>query len=285
MDYSGSGDTYLTCGYLYSNDLIDKKDIFIGSGLSIKIAKLFPFGQYVNINTKSALTVRFMERFLGKRLKILPLLYESEYLEYSGVMRIMEGYGGLDFMTMLKIGLEHNIGLPFSDIPWEQPEFIYDDAEINKIFQSNNLIPGKTVLLAPYAGNHEMWGIPIDFYKRLTVILQTKGYIVCTNSGNIYNEPPIPGTQPLCISYSLIRAFCDRAGIFIGLRSGLCDIISGTHRCKKIIFYPNYISNNRIASHWDYFSLKRMELCKNVLEFSFSKESIDSLFDQVLNVI
>lgn len=36
------------------------------------------------------------------------LLYESDYLEYSGIFRRMVGCRGLDFMSMLKIGLEAN---------------------------------------------------------------------------------------------------------------------------------------------------------------------------------
>ena len=153
MDYDGSGDTYLTCGYLAYKGMIGPKDAFVGSGgLSLKIGKLFGFGRFVAVEPKAALNVRVMERFLGKRLELCPLLYESEYLEYSGILRFMSGYRGLDFMSMLKIGMDINCGLDYEEGTWTQPEFPWTPEEVEEIFQVHGLRPGKTALIAPYAG-------------------------------------------------------------------------------------------------------------------------------------
>ena len=101
MDYDGSGDTYLTCGYLQARGFIGKQDVFVASGdLSRKVAGLFPFQHYIQILPKTAINVRFMERFLGAKLELLPLLYESDLMEHSGVMRRLAGLNGIDFMTM-----------------------------------------------------------------------------------------------------------------------------------------------------------------------------------------
>ena len=282
MDYEGSGDAYLTCGYLQSRGAIGSGDAFIGSGLSIKIAKLFPFERYVEVTAKNALTVRVMERFYGQKLKILPLLYESEYMEYEGVLRFMEGYKRLDFMTMLKVGLEYNVGLPYSEQPWIQPEFPYKSEELDDIFHTHNLVPGKTVLLAPYAGRHEIWGIPMEFYTQLTQQLQQAGYVVCTNSGNPIDEPPVPGTQPLLIPYRLIRPFCEKAGCFIGLRSGLCDIISASQVCKKIIFYLPFALDTRVSSFEKFFMLHNMGLCQDAMEIVLCKNDFRPIITLIL---
>lgn len=267
MDYDGSGDTYLTCGYLQAKGLLDSRAAFAASGnLSLKIAKLFPFGRYTSAAPKAALTVRMMERFLGQRLKLLPLLYESDYLEYSGLLRLMAGHRGLDFMSMLKIGLEANCGVPYNESPWEQPRFPYDQAELDEIFEKYSLIPGRTILLAPYAGKHEMWGIPMEFYAKLAAQLREAGYMVCTNSGDMRREPPVPGTIALLIPHRLVRAFCEMAGGFVGLRSGLCDMVSAAERCKKIVLYGKMPIPSAVATHQEFFSIKNMGLCADVEE-------------------
>ncbi len=266
MDYDGSGDTYLTCGYLQSKGLIGERDVFTSSNSPARrVAELFPFGRYVEIRSKAIPNVRVMERFLRQRLNILPLLYESDFMTYSGLMRRSAGIRGIDFMTMLKAGMEVNCGVPYEDGPWEQPEFPYDAGEVETLLTENGLIPGKTVLLAPYAGKGEMCGIPMEFYAELARQLKEKGYTVCTNSVDPQREPPTPGTQPLRIPYRLMRPFCQLAGYFLGLRSGLCDIISQA-QCRKVILYAPNMRTDGICSFKEFFSLTNMGLCEDAVE-------------------
>lgn len=274
MDYDGSGDTYLTCGYLQFRGILGEHDAFAASGgLSRKIAELFSFGRYTQINPKTALNVRLMERFLGEKLELLPLLYESDYLEYSGVMRRMAGWRGIDFMTMLKIGLEANCGVSFEEGTWKQPEFPYKQSEIDEIFEKNCLIPGKTVLLAPYAGKSDVWEIPLSLYEDMAQKLIEKGYTVCTNSSDPKKEPPVPRTISLLVPHRLMRPFCEKAGMFIGLRSGLCDIVSAAKNCKMIVLYSTTMKIGGVCSFKDFFSLKNMGLCGAVVEMQVVKDN------------
>ena len=265
MDYDGSGDTYLTCGYLQSRGLLGPKDAFAGSeGPSMKVARLLGFDRYVAVKQKAVLDMRLMERFYGRRLKLLPLLYESDYLEHSGVVRHMAGVHDIDFMTMLRIGLEANCGVPYEEGPWAQPVFTYDEEEIDAIFEEYELVPGKTVLLAPYAGKSDMWDIPMAFYTKLADKLHAAGFSVSTNASGA-KELAVPGTKPLLVPYRLARPFCERAGTFIGLRSGLCDIISGA-RCRKVILYSNKFKTGGPCTWQEFFSLRNMGLCGDVVE-------------------
>lgn len=283
MDYDGSGDTYLTCGYLQSKGLLDSHAVFAASGnLSLKIAKLFPFGRYTSVAPKAALTVRVMERFRGQKLQLLPLLYESDHLEYSGIFRLMAGHHGLDFMSMLKIGLEVNCGVPYEEESWQQLGFSYNPVELEEIFQRCRLIPGKTVLLSPYAGKHDMRGIPMRFYVKLATQLQAAGYTVCTNCDDSQKEPPVPGTLPLLVPHQLMRPFCERAGYFIGLRSGLCDIISAADGCKKIILSGDMPIPSILTSHKEFFSLKNMGLCTDAVEITFQQDNATTLMAQII---
>ena len=284
MDYDGSGDTYLTCGYLAYKGMIGPKDAFVGSGgLSLKIGKLFGFGRFVAVEAKAALNVRVMERFLGKRLELRPLLYESEYLEYSGILRFMSGYRGLDFMSMLKIGMDINCGLDYEEGTWTQPEFPWTPEEVEEIFQVHGLRPGKTALIAPYAGKNDMWGIPAGFYEKLAQQLLMEGFTVCTNSYDPQREPAVPGTAPILIPHRLMRAFCEKAGCFIGLRSGLCDIVSAAKDCKKIILYGEMTIPSASASHQEFFSLDAMGLCGDCLEVAYKSGQKDEIVSQLVS--
>ena len=278
MDYNGSGDTYLTCGYLQSKGIIGEHDAFVSAqGTVSRIAKLFHFGRYVELQSNTVLNVRAMERFLGHKLKFLPLLYESDLLTYSGIMRKAAGIRDIDFMTMLKIGLESNCSIPYEEGPWKQPEFSYESIDVQEIFEKNGLVPGKTVLFSPYAGKNSMWDIPISIYEKLAQMFIEEGYKVCTNSGDTYKEPAVPGTVLVQIPYRIVREFCECAGYFIGLRSGLCDIISDA-RCIKIILYDTKMKTDGICSFYKFFSLKNMGLCDDAIEIELKNENLNELF-------
>lgn len=282
MDYKGSGDTYLVCCQLLSQGMIDEESVFVSpKGLPVKIAKLFGFQKFFQMTNDDAQSIRAMERFCGMTLKYLPLLYESLALEYSGIMRRMQGHNGLNFMDLLRIGLELNCGIENEATPLVQPEFPYDPEEIDAIFKENNLVPGRTVLMAPYAGAPE-WNIYFPFFEELAKSFKAAGYCVCTNTTGSNMEPPIVGTKPILVPYGLARAFCEEAGFFIGLRSGLCDIISGASNCKKVILYPAEKPTSFEHSWMDFFSLNKMKLCEDAIEFEINnydtftlKETLD----------
>lgn len=282
MDYGGSGDTYLSCAYLAARQEITEKSFFVAAGfLSLKIARLFDFKGYLEVSPERAFSVRIMERFCGVPQRLRPLLYESDPLAYSGIFRRMAGHRELDFMSILKIGLEVNCGIPYEEKPWTQPEFPYDPVEVDKIFRTHGLEPGKIVLLAPYAGQQNMWGIPMEFYTKLTARLRAAGYTVCTNSGDPQKEPPVPGTLPLLVPHHLIRPFCEQAGYFIGLRSGLCDIISAAKLRAKIVLYP-VVRTEGIAFFREFFSLKNMGLCEDTMELQVTEQNQESVLSCVM---
>lgn len=94
---------------------------------------------------------------------------------------------------------------------------------------------GKSVILSPYAKSvtalkMEIWNYIVNYYK-------DKGYSCYTNV--VGEEQPLPGTQPVSPAISEIRSVVERAGTFIGIRSGLCDILREAW-CRKIALYPDY---------------------------------------------
>ena len=94
---------------------------------------------------------------------------------------------------------------------------------------------GRSVIFSPYAKsvaalNSKVWGQIVEYYL-------DKGYVCYTNV--VGKEKPLPGTYSISPLISEIQSVVERAGLFIGIRSGLCDVIREAS-CRKIALYPDY---------------------------------------------
>lgn len=99
----------------------------------------------------------------------------------------------------------------------------------------NEIAENKAVILAPYAKSvpalpKQLWVDIVSDYKEC-------GYQVFTNVGG--SEEALPGTEPLRARLCEMKSILERAGTFIGIRSGLCDVVR-TADCKKTALYPDY---------------------------------------------
>lgn len=135
-----------------------------------------------------------------------------------------------------------------------------DSSYIDRFFKENGLIKGRTVIMSPYANTSAK--LPSGFWEKTAEEYKNKGYTVCTNSSG-KEEPAIKGTKVVFFPIQEAIQIVEAAGIFTGLRSGFCDIISSA-KAKKIIIYPDrvYQGGNFIGFH----SLKNMELCEDAEE-------------------
>lgn len=95
---------------------------------------------------------------------------------------------------------------------------------------------GKTVILSPYAKS--VVQIPDAFWESIAADYQQKGYLVCTNVAE--DENPVKRTIPISVPINQIVSAVEYAGHFIGIRNGLCDILS-TAECRKTVILPNCI--------------------------------------------
>ena len=94
---------------------------------------------------------------------------------------------------------------------------------------------GKSVIFSPYAKsvvaiNDSVWKKAVNYYRKC-------GYKCFTNV--VGDEKPLDGTKEISTSIAQMRSVVERAGIFIGIRSGMCDILREA-RAKKIALYPDY---------------------------------------------
>lgn len=94
---------------------------------------------------------------------------------------------------------------------------------------------GHAVILAPYAKS--VPALPDEVWKEIVRLYQSRGYQMFTNVAG--DEDPIDGTEPIRPQIREMRSVVERAGTFIGIRSGLCDVIR-TADCRKIALYPDH---------------------------------------------
>ena len=248
--YEGTGDIFLIGMYLkdrMGHDNADSCVVVVASNASRKLLETFGLGDVI-----SEIVV------LAGREECNKLLHYVRGIGYGtaraavlnndyGVLLLkrLSGLRGIDFNTLFqKI-------IFFSDIRRNGADIRKKTAE--DLFIAEGLKPGRTILLSPYANTTS--GISDQTWERMADALKENGYDVCTNvSGK--DERPITGTRGLFVPYDKLIDFLDRAGGFVGLRSGLCDIISGSS-ARKIILYPE-TAMFHTSTYINYFSLEKM---------------------------
>ena len=104
------------------------------------------------------------------------------------------------------------------------------------IYRDLEVIPnGTSVIFSPYAKSvipidSEVWEAAVNYYTSV-------GYKCYTNV--VGDEVPLEGTEAISPSLLELRSVVERAGTFVGIRSGLCDVIREA-KAKKIALYPDY---------------------------------------------
>lgn len=149
--------------------------------------------------------------------------------------------------------------------------------EVDKLFLANELIKGKTVILSPYSNT--LSDLPMDFWEKTCDALKRRGYTVCTNSSG-KSEPAVKGSKAVFPPLNIAPQFVSYAGGFIGMRSGFCDVISGATAKKVILYDARNLFYNCTA--FEYFSLKNMGLCDDVVEVKFEINNLNQSFEKVM---
>lgn len=93
---------------------------------------------------------------------------------------------------------------------------------------------GKAVIISPYAKS--VTNIEETYWEQIIKYFKNKGYDVYTNA--VGEEKTLSDTIRLEIPLAQLQSVVEKAGIFIGIRSGLCDVIKWAD-CRKIALYPD----------------------------------------------
>lgn len=113
---------------------------------------------------------------------------------------------------------------------------------------------GRGALLAPYAKS--VVPVPWSFWEHTAEHHVSQGDTVVTLVHG--EEDPVPGTLALEIPIPELLDAVEHAGTFIGLRSGLCDVVH-TARARKVHVFPDAYYSTTPYKVADFFALEGWE--------------------------
>ncbi len=273
--YTGTGDIYLIGTfwneYLKRNNISDYIFIVVSKACA-RVAEIFDIRNVCQITqVESSYIVEFY-KLCGEKAGI-KILNDSWWELRANPLQRFRGFKGLFFTEIFR-----KFVFDFEDdVTPVQPELKNADNELLPVFEKYNLTKGHTVVLSPYSNT--LSDLPIGFWTKMVEDLHSRGFDVCSNCGA--EEIPIDGTAAVFVPLNIAPQFIEKAGFFIGVRSGFCDCISAAD-AKKIILYDK---RNRFfnCSAFEYFNLKNMGLCDDAVELEYETDNTDKLKEQILS--
>lgn len=274
--YTGTGDVYLVGtllpAYLKKNGIDDYVFMVISASCR-KVAKIFDIPNIHQLKNMEDVTALLKYYMLCPKEARLKVLNDSWADIYTNLTQWIRGLHGMDFTQMFtrfvfELG-EH--ARP------EQPVLKDRQEDVDKVFVESGMTPGRTVVIAPYTTT--LSELPNEFWEKLAKELADRGYVVFTNSGGP-GEPVIDGTEAAFFPLEIAPQAMSRAGGFIGVRSGFCDVISGS-TAKKVVLYDKHATFYN-CSAYDYFSLEKMGLCTDAVELEYDNKNYLDILDSIL---
>lgn len=268
----GTGDIYLLGGYCeYVKQRLGKEKIIliVSKNSEKKIAELFGMNALV-YPTEEIWKLLVFVRMVGfERLNVFS---DNCNIDQNRIFRI-EGYKNIDMHTLFqKMVFERATKITHFNLYQENAD---------SLFEGYGLKKGRTVVLAPYAGIFKFYSM--GQWEHLAALFVERGYSVCTNTAGT-EELAVEGTVAVSIPYSKIIDFVSKAGFFIALRSGLCDIVSASS-AAMVVLYPFRLI--REEGFWHrFFSLERMELrTEKLLELEYESDLIKGQITEIIEFI
>ena len=183
-------------------------------------------------------------------------------------------------MCAMGVGLQEEPVVPFREVSNSQC----------KNFCRLGAQPGKTVLIAPFAVSCKPC-MKVEEWVAVAEKLREERFNVFFNAP----ETELFGDFPtIFLSISDTIDFCNYGGLFIGYRSGLCDVVAAFTCAKQIVIYPNNripgelpfvadFDDNPNGKYFEYCSLKTIWPHKEIYEFIYTRDTgtkIDNIIKQ-----
>lgn len=267
------GDAYIGMSFLHAYINRCKTENYLLVVLNkpcFKIATLFGFEENTVLISDDMMEsfVQFAVFTEMANGKILILNHRRPYTCRIGEIGNYKGITFVDHFRYTIFGLDEGTKpeIPMGIIDQEKRAEYVD-----RFFMDNGLQKGKTALLFPYAKTAA--SLPLKFWEDTVAELRSKGYSVCINSNEPSEESPVEGCRAAFIDILHIIDVVEAAGLVIGLRSGLCDVISSA-RAEKVIIYPDRIYGP--GTFLDFFTLRDMDAYSNITEMIYKNKIINA---------
>jgi len=243
-----SGDMYVSCLYLeeyIENNGIKEYNVLVSNKGAQKVGELFGIESHI-VDKEKLIQAILYQRVFGKEIANIKNTHMCVGSQRGSIFLHKIDYNTYEQKWVYQAEERNNC-----------QQLIQRDSDY--VFNKYNLIPEKTVVVSPFS--HSVCPIEEDLYSDIVNYLHNRNYQVCTNIG--FEEEELPGTIGVNLPYDIVVDFVNKSAGFIGMRSGLCDIISTT-TSKMVVFHQENSFNQ--------FSLKKMGLkTDNILELCVDK--------------
>lgn len=274
--YAGTGDMYLIELFLKSfveRQAIRDYTLAVASNACAQVARMMGESRVIVADQNTLNSVISYGRLIRAPSTSIVVLNDG----WMGApTEWLRGYKGLNFERMFRhtvFGLEDEIELQI-------PGASANTEAVLKLFDEQGLVPGRTVVLSPYANT--LFHVPDPvFWARVAARCAERGLTVCTNCGP--KEQPIVGTKAARLPLSLAPDLIETAGYFVGVRSGFCDVVSGT-ASRKVVLYDREGRFYKGSFH-EYFSLTAMGLGRNLREVEYGDGDKEDIVTEVMQCL
>ncbi len=116
---------------------------------------------------------------------------------------------------------------------------------------------GRSVILSPYAKS--VTALPQDVWRQIVDDYRSRGFSCFTNVTG--DEKALDGTLPVSPRLAEAQPLVEHAGAFVGIRSGLCDVLRYAD-CEKTALYPDY---NYCDTKWKAIDMYALEGWTNLV--------------------
>lgn len=266
--WHGTGDYYI-CGmylpeYLKQNRISNYIFLVKTHSSEAKVTELFDGYKGHTEALESAEELSRFSEFMQSPTPLCKSFECSEQLAFIG--EHLKGYRGLSLADFYKW-----YGFGFQSEPMKaEPHFTEDIHKIRIAMEKMGLPHGKTVLLSPFSTCSKAYLPPDSVWRNIAQHLKAQGYSVATNCFG--SERPVEGTVPVAIPYKELVPFLNEAGGFIGIRSGLCDILSKSS-CRKIVIHPERSDYWPDGSALKFVGMRAMGLDENISELLYTNDN------------
>ena len=163
--------------------------------------------------------------------------YETDNYIYGDIHVDKNGYVWNEKLSNIDRYKENVFGLPLDTElipPLIEPP---TDSQKQNLHETHVLDKDRTIILAPYANS--IANLKEAFWARLAAELIGKGYVLYTNVADP-QEKVIAGTTPMRTTFSELMYLAEHVKCFIGLRSGIFDLLAFTN--AKLLYINPKIS-------------------------------------------
>lgn len=240
------GDVYYTMSYLpyfLQNRNINKCIIVVIGNACAQVVRLF--GDYdVEVLSQNA-----MDELIQSELYTEDSYYFIAHQDRPYVINLHKA------LYNKKIPLEQIyccgiFGLPKDTRPYK-PDCFKEYVYLNKIKE------GKSVIISPYAKS--VTAINVNVWKQIVEYFSNMGYQCFTNVAG--DEQPLENTTSISPKISEMNSVIERAGHFVGIRSGMCDVLLEA-KADKTALYPDY---NYCDTRWKSIDIYELKGWKNII--------------------